>query len=174
MPVGKDLEFHTLIHEQLLGKGKYVYCLTAGLHYSQDKRSQIDPPVVDLAGLVKTRQIDNRSLSSRPLYSSPDEKSKSTTLPAGLHYSQDKRSQIDPPVVDLAGLVKTRQIDNRSLSSRPLYSSPDEKSKNMSRICVPADALPSTPLALLILVEYQSQRESAQQSIYRVYTSLDS
>ncbi|EMP37669.1 hypothetical protein UY3_05129 [Chelonia mydas] len=42
---------------------------------------------------------------------------------------QDRRSEIDPPAVDLAGLVKTRQIDSRWISSRPLYSTPDEKSK---------------------------------------------
>ncbi|EMP30817.1 MAP kinase-activated protein kinase 2 [Chelonia mydas] len=42
---------------------------------------------------------------------------------------QRGRSEIDPPAVDLAALVKTCQIDCRSLSGRPLYSTPDEKSK---------------------------------------------
>ncbi|XP_043375528.1 EEF1A lysine methyltransferase 2 isoform X3 [Dermochelys coriacea] len=50
-------------------------------------------------------------------------------LRAGLHYSGDRHSEIDPPAVYLVGLVKTRQIDSRALSSRPLYSTPDEKSK---------------------------------------------
>ncbi|EMP35836.1 hypothetical protein UY3_07073 [Chelonia mydas] len=43
---------------------------------------------------------------------------------------QDRRAVIDSPVVDLAGLVKTCQIDSRSLFSRPLYSTPDEKNKS--------------------------------------------
>ncbi|EMP28603.1 Myosin-VIIa [Chelonia mydas] len=42
-----------------------------------------------------------------------------------LHYS----SEINPLAVDLAGLVRTRQIDSRSLSSRPLYSTSNEMSK---------------------------------------------
>ncbi|EMP37011.1 hypothetical protein UY3_05816 [Chelonia mydas] len=37
--------------------------------------------------------------------------------------------EIDPPAVDLAGLVKTCQINSRWLSSQPLYSTPDKKSK---------------------------------------------
>nr|XP_005314557.2 serine/threonine-protein phosphatase CPPED1-like [Chrysemys picta bellii] len=40
--------------------------------------TQIDSLAVDLADLVKTRQIDNTSPSSQSLYSTPDEKSKST------------------------------------------------------------------------------------------------
>ncbi|XP_030438177.1 merlin isoform X5 [Gopherus evgoodei] len=47
----------------------------------------------------------------------------------GLHYSWDRCSEINSPGVDLAGLVKTRQIDDRLLSSRPLYSVPAKKSK---------------------------------------------
>ncbi|XP_077682006.1 lysosomal amino acid transporter 1 homolog isoform X1 [Eretmochelys imbricata] len=44
-------------------------------------------------------------------------------------YSPDRHSEIDPLVVDLGGLVKTRQINSRSLSSLSLYPTPDEKSE---------------------------------------------
>ncbi|EMP35584.1 Plexin-D1 [Chelonia mydas] len=59
---------------------------------------------------------------------------------AGLHYGRDQCSEIKPPVVDLAGLVKTRQIDCGSLSSQSLYSSHNEKSKIVNAL----DSNPTT------------------------------
>ncbi|EMP37870.1 hypothetical protein UY3_04935 [Chelonia mydas] len=50
--------------------------LWAGLHYSWDRRSEIDPPVVDLAGLVKTPPLNRLQIT---LYSTCDEKSKTNT-----------------------------------------------------------------------------------------------
>ncbi|XP_074988266.1 lysosomal amino acid transporter 1 homolog isoform X4 [Caretta caretta] len=49
-------------------------------------------------------------------------------------YSPDRHSEIDPLVVDLGGLVKTRQINSRSLSSLSLYPTPDEKSEGFLEI----------------------------------------
>ncbi|EMP40017.1 Netrin receptor DCC [Chelonia mydas] len=49
---------------------------------------------------------------------------------SSLHYSRDQHSEINPPVVNLVGLVNIHQMDSRSLSSRPLYFTPNEKSKD--------------------------------------------
>ncbi|XP_050777129.1 WD repeat-containing protein 3 isoform X2 [Gopherus flavomarginatus] len=47
----------------------------------------------------------------------------------GKARSWDRHSEIGPPAVDLVGLVKSHQINSRSLSCRPLYCIPDENSK---------------------------------------------